>query len=424
MYQKTILPNGIKVVTHDMKERDSVALGIWIGVGGRYEDDRVKGAAHFLEHIVFKGSNKYSCSAIKEQIEGVGGALNAFTSEEMTCFYAKIPSKHTAQTFDVLADMTFFPKIPLKEVEKERTVIIEEIKMYRDLPQYLVLENLDAMAWPNHPLGKNLAGTMECVSRMSRRDLKKFHQAYYTGANIVVAACGNIKHQSLVNLVKRKLNTLPKGEKKMFVAVTAVQDSPRAHFFRKDIEQMQLALGMPGFHDDHKDKYVLNLLYVILGGNMSSRLFNEVREKRGLAYSISCSIKALKDTGMFIVRAGVDNRKIVEAVDVVFKELRKMRQHGVSKDEFVRAKDYYLGQVLLGLEETLDHMLWIGEATLSRDKMHTLKDIIRKIKKITPEDVQRVAKDIIVEKKYNLAIVGPMEDDQEKALRALIGFPG
>ena len=213
MYKKTALKNGLRVITHTIKDRDSIALGFWIGVGGRYEDDHIKGAAHFLEHIVFKGSQKYSCEEIKSLIEGIGGTLNAFTSEEQTCFYARIPSKHLKQTFDVLADMVSHPKIAIKDVDKEKTVIVEEIKMYHDLPQYFVLELLDALLWPGHPLGKNLAGTPESVMGMSDKDLKRFHQHFYAPGNIVVAACGNLTHEKIVALVKKKLGGLHPSSK-------------------------------------------------------------------------------------------------------------------------------------------------------------------------------------------------------------------
>src|SRR3989338_4742148 len=192
MYKKTVLNNGVRIITHDIRDRDSIALGFWIGVGGRYEDDRIKGIAHFLEHVVFKGSKKYSGEEIKRRIEGIGGALNAFTSEEQTCFYAKIPAKHINQTFDVLADMVLHPKITAVDVGKEKTVIVEEIKMYHDLPQYFVLELLDGLIWPGHPLGKNLAGTAETVTRTAPKDLKVFHNQHYAPGNIVIAACGRL----------------------------------------------------------------------------------------------------------------------------------------------------------------------------------------------------------------------------------------
>ena len=422
MYRKDILRNGVRVVTHNIKDRDSISIGFWVGVGGRYEEGRLKGAAHFLEHILFKGSKKYACEEIKMLIEGVGGALNAFTSEEQTCFYAKIPAKHLNQTFDVLADMIVSPKIALQDVNKEKTVIVEEIKMYHDLPQYFVLELLDGLLWPGHPLGKSLAGTKETVSGMSNRDLKNFHKTHYVPENIVVAACGHLKHDRIVNLARRKFGKLQKSPKKGYVKVDGVQSTPNARFFKKDIEQMHLALGIPGFDEWHKERYTLSLLSVILGGNMSSRLFVEVREKRGLAYSIASSYKTLHDTGLFLIRAGVDNRKIVEATTLILKELSKIKRLGVSQSEFQRGKDYLLGQLLLGLEDTMDNMLWVGEGMVSKNQVKTLKGVVKEFEKIKKEDIRCVAKEIFNPKRYNLALVGPVTSLQEKQLSQLLGI--
>ncbi len=421
MYQKTKLDNGLRIVTHDMSERESVAIGLWVGAGGRYEEDRVKGAAHFLEHMAFKGSAKYSCEQVKELIEGVGGSVNAFTSEEQTCFYAKIPSKHITRTFDILSDIVFSPAILPKEVAKESTVIVEEIKMYHDLPQYYVMDLLDELMWPNHPLGKSLAGSPETVSKMSSEDLKSFHKQHYNPANIVISAAGKIGHSLLVEMAQKKFKKLPVGTTSTFIKADNSQSKPRIKIFKKTTEQMHLALGMLSLENDHPDKYTLNLLNIIMGGNMSSRLFDEVREKRGLAYSIGSAAKYLKDTGMFMIRAGVDNAKLLEAVEVILQELTKVKRSGVTVDEFQRAKDFYLGQVLLALEDTMDHMLWIGESTLTRDRMRTMDDIIKLVKKVRIEDIQRVAKVILDERHYNFSVVGPVKDDQEKRLNKLLG---
>ena len=422
MYEKTVLSNGLRIITHDMKERESVAVGIWVDVGGRHEDDRKKGAAHFLEHILFKGSKKYSGEEIKKQIEGVGGSLNAFTSEEQTCFYAKVPFKYLNKAFDVLSDMVVSPLIAKKDVDKERMVILEEIKMYRDLPQYYVLELLDELMWPNHPLGKGLAGTFESVGSMSNQDLQAFHKGQYFPGNIVISACGHLRDGRFDHLVQEKLGKFADKQKQGCMPFKNTQQKPKANFLNKNTEQMHLALGMFGLDYDHKDKYAFGLLNVILGGNMSSRLFNEVREKRGLAYSISSSAKALKDTGMFMIRAGVDNKKIAETLEVILKELKKIKRNGVNKDEFVRARDYFLGQFSLGLEDTLDHMLWIGESIMVRNKMRTMQDIISRVKKINMDDIQRVASQIFQERHFNLSLIGPVTDKQRKKLGVLIGL--
>ncbi len=414
------LSNGLRIITQSMKDRESASIGIWVGVGGRYEDDRVKGATHFLEHIVFKGSEKYTCESIKESIEGVGGTLNAFTSEEQTCFYAKIPAAHINKTFDVLADMVFFPNIKASDVRKERTVIIEEIKMYHDLPQYFVLELLDGLIWPDHPLGKQLAGTIDSVSGLSSKDLKRFHHSYYRPGNIAISACGKIDHDAFVRMAKRKLGKIKSDGEFNYLPITGLQSKARVNFYRKDIEQMHLALGMPGYDENHPDRHTLGLLSIIMGGNMSSRLFEEVREKKGLAYSIGTLHKTMHDTGVFMVRAGVDNQKIVSAVGLILKEFRKIRKNGVTAGEFKRAKDYMLGQILLGLEDSMEHMLWLGESMIARDRGRSIKDVIKALNKIKIADIQRVARDILDEKRYNLAIVGPVTDQQDTELRKLL----
>ena len=421
MYKKTILENNLRVVTHEMGDRDSVSVGLWIGAGGRYENKNNKGAAHFLEHILFKGSQKYSCEQIKELIEGVGGTLNAFTSEELTCYFAKIPAKHLERTFDILADMVFHPLITKKDVDKERTVILEEIKMYHDLPQYYVVELLEGLMWANHPLGMNIVGTFESVGGMTDGDLRAFHRRHYSLSNIVVSACGKMKHQALADLVSRKSAKRNGEGTPKYLEAENSQEKPKVKFFRKDVEQMHLALGTFGLEIDHKDKHAYHLLNIILGGNMSSRLFDEVREKRGLAYAISSSAKSLKDTGLLMVSAGVDNKKIVEAVDVILREVGQLKTKNVTKNEFTRAKDYYMGQILLGLEDTLEHMFWIGERTVSLNKTRTLAQILEEVKKVAIADVKRVAGDIFKENHFNLAIVGPLKDNQEKDLSDLMG---
>ena len=420
MRRITQLPNKIRIVTQEYKDRDSASIGVWVAAGGRYETGDNKGVAHFLEHIAFKGSAKYSCEETKQLVEGVGGNLNAFTSEEETCFYAKVPANHLNQTFDILADISFFPKITLKDLEKERTVILEEIKMYHDLPQYYVVELLEQLLWPDHPLGQSLAGTSKTVGGMSVLQLKNFKKMHYVPAGTVVSACGAIEHEELVALVSAKLGKLTGIVPPAYIPARRIQDKPAVHLYHKQTEQMHLALGYLAYETNHKDYYVLSLLSIMLGGNMSSRLFNEVREKRGLAYSVSSGIKSLSDTGLFMIRAGVDNAKIVDALDLILKVLAKITSGGVKEDEFKRAQEYYMGQFLLGLEDTMDQMLWMGGGVISNDQVKSMGDVIQKIKAVTRADIKRVAKEILNPQRLNVAIIGPMSEDQQKELRALV----
>ena len=421
MRRVTELPNKIRIVSQEFKDRESTAIGVWVAAGGRYENPVNKGVAHFLEHMAFKGSAKYTCNETKQLVEGVGGNLNAFTAEEETCYYAKVPAFHLKQTFDVLADICFFPKITSKDLEKERTVILEEIKMYHDLPQYYVGELLEELLWPNHPLGQSLAGTSKTVGDMSASQLKDFKKTHYVPASTVISACGSLKHEELVALVSAKLGKLSGPQASSYIPARRSQDNPSVHLYHKQTEQMHLALGYLAYETNHKDYYTLALLSVILGGNMSSRLFNEVREKRGLAYSVSSGMKSLDDTGVFMVRAGVDNAKIVDALDLILKVLAKISSGGVKDDEFKRAQEYYMGQFLLGLEDTMDQMLWMGGGIISNDQVKSMSDVIKKIKAITKSDIKRVAKEILNPNRLNVAIIGPMSESQQKQLRSLAG---
>lgn len=419
MRKITQLSNKIRVVTNHLRDRNSASIGIWYATGGRYEQDTNKGVAHFIEHMAFKGSQKYSCEQVKQQVEGVGGALNAFTGEEETCYYAKVPARYLEHTFDILSDISAFPSLTLKDMQKEKTVILEEIKMYHDLPQYYVSELLEALLWPDHPLGKSLAGSMESVGDMGIADLRNFHGRYYSPQNMVIAACGQLNHDDLVDLTSKKFKGLIATPERTYLPARKDQLRPSMNLHYKATEQMHLALGYLAYESNHPDYYALAMLSIILGGNMSSRLFNEVREKRGLAYSVSSGLKSLDDTGVFVVRAGVDNAKIVDAVALILKVLTGISK-GIKPDEFKRAKDYYIGQFSLGLEDTMDHMIWMGSVVLSNDQAKTSKQVIEKISNVTVSDVMRVAKEVLDRRRVNVAIIGPLTESQQKQLKTLI----
>jgi len=413
-YKKRVLGNGLKLVAKSIPGRQSLALGIWIKVGGRYEANSNKGASHFLEHLLFKGSRRYSCRKIKESIEGIGGSLNGFTSEELTCFFVKIPGRYLETALDVLSDMVIYPSLPASEVEKEKTVIIEEIKMYKDQPQSHVYELLDELLWPKQPLGAPVIGRVESLRRMKRKDLRLFKEKYYTPANIVVTACGLCDWNKLDRLVGRFFSCLKKKDLNSFSPVQEAQDSPQLKLSYDDTEQTHIALGFHSLRRDHRLKHALNIMHIILGANMSSRLFNELREKKGLAYEIGTLPRCYHDTGSFTVHAGVDNNKVIEAVALILKELKKIRDVLISQGEFKRAKEFYLGQLMIALEDTLDHMLWFGETTATIDKVYTLEEIAREVNSATPEDIRQVARDIFKENNLNLALIGPLKEGEQR----------
>ncbi|MDD2703601.1 MAG: pitrilysin family protein [Candidatus Omnitrophica bacterium] len=340
MYHQTKSKNGLNIVTRRMPDRKSVAMGIWIKTGGRYESPANSGISHFLEHLLFKGSKKYSCRKIKESIEGVGGALNGFTSEEVTCYLVKLPAQYLGLGVDILSDMVINPSFPKEEIEKERFVILEEIKMYKDLPQSYVYELLDGLLWQGQPLGMSIIGEEKTVRGFSREDFSAYKRRQYTSANIVVSAAGLLDHSEFAELIEKKFVSPGRSERNSCLPAKEVQESPRLNAFNKETEQTHIALGFYGLERSHPLKYAQDLLHVMLGANMSSRLFNEVREKRGLAYEIGTQVKCLSDTGAFIVHAGMDNKKVEETIRVILEEIRKITEKPAGAGEFKRAKDF------------------------------------------------------------------------------------
>jgi len=395
-------------------------LGIWINAGGRYEDAKNKGISHFLEHLLFKGTKKYSCRKLKESIEGVGGSLNGFTSEELTCYLVKIPADYFALALDVLSDMVINPAIPVAEIEKEKTVILEEIKMYRDQPQSYVHELLDELLWPQQSLGAPIIGTEASVRSIMRNDLVSFRKKYYTPSNIVISAAGDLDHEDLLRKTNRIFSTLSRGRKNVFKPVRETQKAPQFKLLSKDTEQTHMALGFHSFYREHPLKHALSLLHIIMGANMSSRLFEEVREERGLAYEIGTALKRFQDTGAFLVHAGIDNSKVEKAIALILKELGIVKKKLVSEDEFKRAKKFYIGQLKLALEDTAENMLWIGETVSSLDRTYSLPEIIEEVARVSREDIRHTAQLILKEENLNLSLIGPLKGRHNRINKELL----
>ncbi len=413
MYKRTKLNNGLRIISKSLKQAQSVSLGIWINTGGRYETDSQKGISHYLEHLLFKGSKKYSCRLIKESIEGVGGSLNAFTSEELTCYLAKIPCRYLFSTLDILSDMVISPSLNQADIDKERTVILEELKMYRDLPQSYVYELLDELLWPAQPLGTPIIGTTESINRINRDSLKDYQANSYTPENIVVSAAGSLDHDLLTKKVSAKFRASKNAQPNIFTPAQENQHKPQLKIFPKETEQTHMAMGFHSLKRDHPLRHAQAILHIILGANMSSRLFNEVREKRGLAYEIGTGLKRYHDTGAFLVHAGIDNRKVEDCLSLILQELAKVPKTLIGKDEFKRAKEFCLGQLSLALEDTMEYMLWMGESVACLDKVYTLEQIIKEVNKVSREDVRKVAGEIFQNQEINLALIGPLEKSEQ-----------
>jgi len=399
----------------------SMSLGFWIAAGGRYETTQKAGMYHFIEHLLFDGTKRYSSIKIKETIEGVGGSLNGFTGEEFTCFLVKMVGKFFDLGFDVLSDMVLNPRLNLKDIVKEKAIITEEIKMYNDLPDHYAAELLNQLLWPRHPLGMNLAGTVESVNSITKKDVVSYLRKSYAPSNIVIAAAGAIKHEELVGLAKKRFLKLTKSKKLHFKPCRSNLGKIKNKLHFRKIEQTHIALGTRSLSAFDPDRFAVSLLHIVLGANMSSRLFQEVRERRGLAYAISSHVKKYRDTGAFFITAGVKNEKMTEAVELILKELISLKQKGITASELKRAKEYYIGQLSLALEDTAEHMVWIGEQMVCLERVLSPGDILKKVNAVTREDVLRMANRLFKKENFNLALVGPFNEKQKTKIKKIIG---
>lgn len=413
-YKVSQLDNGLTIATAEMPHMASVALGIWVGVGGRFEPAPLCGVSHFIEHMLFKGTRKRTARQISQDVEGIGGYLNAFTTEESTCFYAKAAQDQFQHVWDVLADMFINSSFDPVELEKERNVIKEELAMYLDQPHHQVQEILNETLWPGQPLGRPLTGTETTLDRLGRADLVGYKQRNYVARNTLITLAGDIQHTQAVKVLSRFASKMQKAKRPIFAPADARQDSPRLRFHRKNTEQTQLALGIRtcSRHDDRR--FALRLLNVMLGENMSSRLFQVVREDNGLAYSICSSLSFFDDVGALNVSAGVETEKLEKALKLIMGELAIFTEQLPSKSELRRARDYIFGQLDLNLENTENQMTWLGEQYLGYGKIISPDEVKSRIAEVTPTEVRLVARDFFRPERLNLAVVSP-----SKNLRAI-----
>jgi predicted Zn-dependent peptidase len=403
------LENGITVATAETPHMASVSLGVWVGVGGRFEPAEVCGVSHFIEHMLFKGTPRRNAREISQDVEGVGGYLNAFTTEENTCFYAKAGHGRVQQVWEVLADMFLDSNFDPVEIEKERNVIKEELAMYLDQPHHHVQELLNETLWPDHPLGRPLTGTEETLERLNRDEMLAYKGENYVARNTLVTLAGNIEHKDAVALVSKFARRFPKANRRTFQPVTVEQTAPRVRLHSKKVEQTQLALGVRtcSRHDDRR--FALRLLNVILGENMSSRLFQVLREDNGLAYSICSSLSFFDDVGTLTVSAGVETEKIEKSLKLIIGELAQLAEQLASRAELRRARDYVFGQLDLNLENTENQMTWLGEQYLGYGKIISPEELKERIGEVTPRDIRCVARDFFRPERFNLALVSPVK---------------
>jgi predicted Zn-dependent peptidase len=415
-----MLDNGLKLVTMPMDNMESVSIGVWIRAGGRYENAKLNGISHLLEHILFKGTTRRDMKTIKQEIEGRGGSFNGFTSEEHTCYLVKVLSKDAELGIDILSDMVTNPKMAPEEIRKEKGVIIEEINMYKDIPAHYVHEILAEMMWPGQPLGFPLAGTVESVMSLTRQSLLKYKETYYTPGNMILACAGNIDEDKLRALCTRYFPGEKADKERGFDKISLSQKKPMLKLHTKKTEQTHVALGIHTIDRFHPDRHVLSLINIILGANMSSRLFHIVRDEMALCYEISSTVRRYEDCGAFLISSGVDDKKLLKALEVILRETSRIKKEPVPAEELIRAKEFYKGQLLFALEDTMNHMLWLGEKVISGEKDFSVRDIMARIDSVKADDIMRVARAAFKDENLNMAVIGPVTG--EKKIREVLHF--
>ena len=410
MYQKTILDNGLRVISSTMPHTHSVCIAIFINIGSRYEDDREAGTSHFIEHILFRGTQKRPTPRIiSEAIEGVGGVLNGATDKELTFYWCKVSEDHFADAADVLADMLRNSKFNPEDIEKERQVIIEEINMCKDSPSQQVSLLIDEILWPQHPLGRDIAGTKESVASIDRPKLLSYLDERYTPESTVIAVTGNIEHPQILEVITNLLgdwsNYKPRSSYLPYREVTG----ERLIIEKRETEQAHLCLALPGISIVDPQRFPLDLLNVLLGEGMSSRLFSEIRDKLGLAYSITSYVDHFLDTGSLTISASVDPDNLNKAVRSILEQLEQLKD-GIPEEEMHKAREISKGRLLLRMEDSRNVAGWLGGQEILTNSILTLDEVISIINSTKAEQLQTIARELIVSNKYRLAVVGPISD--------------
>ena len=422
MYDKAVLDNGLRVITSTMPHSRSVCLAIFVGAGSCYESEEEAGISHFAEHLFFKGTERRPTSKeISQDIEGVGGIINGGTDKEVTVFWCKMASPHFSIALDVLSDLLLNSRFDNKEIERERRIISEEINMNLDIPQQRVNILIDELLWPEQPLGREVIGYKETVSSMTREQLLNHVARRYMPNNTVLSIAGNIPHEEAMAQIEPLFNKWAAKELLTGYITNDKQTEARLHIEPKDIEQAHLCLAVHGFPRSHPQRFTLDLLNTVLGGGMSSRLFMEIREHRGLAYDIHSYTEHFLNSGSFIIYAGVDPGKIEIAVAAILEELSQIKQ-GITTSEVTRAKELSKGRLYLRFEDSQNVALWYGSQEILLQQILDIDDVISIVDAITIDELEEVAKELLTDSGLNLAVTGPVNGDsliKEKSLRQL-----
>ncbi len=406
--RKEVLPNGLVVITEVMEHVRSVSVGVWIETGSRQEPAELNGISHFIEHMVFKGTERRSAEEIARAVDRVGGMLDAFTTKEMICFNSKVLDEHLPVALDVISDLVLRPRFDDEDIQKEKSVILEELKMEQDNPEYLVYEIFTQNFWREHPLGKPILGTRESVKRIDRAALRACFGSWYAPNNMLISAAGHLDHAQLVDLVAAefsKLEPRPNG---------AAQPPPRAHArittrVKRELEQVHLCLGVPAYPITHENRYVLAVLNNILGGGMSSRLFQNIRERKGLAYTVFSDLSPYRDAGMLSIYAGTALETAEQVVRLVTEEFRSLKEQLVTEEELRRGKDHLKGSLLLSLESTNARMSNLARQEIYFGRFFTLDQVADSIERVTREQVRQIAQEFFRPEQIAVTVLGNLD---------------
>ena len=407
--QITTLPNGLRVVTEHIPYVKSASIGIFIGIGSRDESDLIRGISHFIEHMMFKGTPSRNARQIADEIESRGGQLNAFTDKEMTSYQIRALSEDAPLAIDILTDMLKNSLHDAEEMEREKRVVIEEIKMYEDSPEETVHDIFEQTMWQSHPLGKSIIGSEETVSSLSRENLTDYISTQYKPDRIILSAVGLVDHAEIVKLTEKAFENL-KGTAPARTLAKPVSSSERKELSKRDIEQVHFCMGNAAYNKHEEERFTLSILNNVLGGNMSSRLFQEVREKRGLAYAIGSYPRSYQDGGHFCVYGGTSPETYEQVLELTKLEFAKVRKDGILEDELTKAKTQVRGALVLGLESMNARMNRYGEALLSYGRIMPIEEVLTKYEAITNNGIVEVAQSVLDEATLTLTAVGPFEE--------------
>ena len=409
MYQKKVLDNGLRIITCPMPHTRSVSICIYLGAGSRYESEAQAGVSHFIEHLCFRGTEKrLSAKDISGAIEGVGGVLNGGTDKELTVYWCKVAQPHFQLALDVLADMVLHSRFEKKDIEKERKIIVEEISMSKDAPNQLVGMILDELLWPDHPLGRDVAGTNKSVEEMSRELMLDYMASEYSPANTVIAIAGNVQHDEAVNEVNKVLGGWENKKPRLNFVPYIETRNPRLKVEKRDTEQTHLCLALPGVSLSDPRRFTIDLLNVILGEGMSSRLFIEIRDKLGLAYNIHSYLDHFQDSGALTVYAGVHPKSLEIGISAILEQLALLKEK-ISDEEITKAKELSKGRLLLRMEDSRSVAGWVGGQEILSNKIMDVEEVVAIIEKVTAEEMCAVAKELLVGDKLRLSVVGPVK---------------